>query len=252
MSINEMFTNEGHEPTTSARSLAGTAVLTQHAEVIVNEIFKTINANVAQFKDQLAASKANHDVMDALVLSIHPLTDDDTAVIKDQDEDTLVNMLRSQQSKRSRSKGKSMTLDNYRGMMNAAVCELIIRSALGKEKVPGHRNGATGVFTEGALAAMDHERLAREIRNVQSKKSIMKVKDGFSEDWPEWQQLLVIEAQLKEARDTNFPKAKKPKPEVSDETKNKIAALLGDTDVTSLKSVDSKTLLASIQELIKK
>lgn len=92
----------------------------------------------------------------------------------------------------------------------------------------------------------NQERLKKELRNVQSKKSIMKSKADFSEDDERWQALLVAEEQLKSIRvSTGRTQVVKV-----DETKEKLAEVLADVDPSSLKAGDSKALLAQIKELL--
>lgn len=103
-------------------------------------------------------------------------------------------------------------------------------------------------FSAEQLEALreDQERLKKEIRNIQSKKSIMKSKADFSEDDERWQALLVAEEQLKSVRvSTGGTKVVKV-----DETKEKLAEMLSDLDPSHLKAADSKEMLARIKELL--
>jgi hypothetical protein len=118
-------------------------------------------------------------------------------------EKTVNSMLKSQQSKRSRLKGKVITLEVYRQLMNAAVCEAFIRHEFDKPKAHGgpHMGGSVE-FSPEALEELrlDQDKLGKAIRNVQSKKSIEKGKDGFDPNSDKWQQLLIVEDQLKGLR----------------------------------------------------
>ena len=92
----------------------------------------------------------------------------------------------------------------------------------------------------------DQDRLKKEIRNVQSKKSIMKSKADFSEEDPRWQALLVAEEQLKSIRiSTGRTQVVKV-----DETKDALTETLADVDIEHLKAADSKELLAKIKAMI--
>lgn len=246
--MNALFENENQETTTSTRSLAGTAQLTATASEVTHKIISYLNDNLEDCKEQFAASKSDHSAMDALINQIANLADIDIEFIKALDEEVIDGMLKSQQSKRSRAKGKTMTLDNYRSMMTAAVAENLIRLATGKEKLTGiSRRTGDVTFTDEELVELkeDQERLRKELRNVQSKKSIMKSKADFSEESEGWQQLLIAEQQLKSIRTSAAPSVIKV-----DETKDKLAELLGDIDTTGLKASDSKDLLARVKELI--
>jgi hypothetical protein len=251
MSINEMFNaTENNEATANARSLAGTAQLTAVANELVASTIKTIDGDFENYKDAFAASKSDHSAMDALLAQIINFDDVDVEFIKELDEATVDGMLKSQQSKRSRAKSKAMTMDNYKSMMTGAIAENLIRKATGKAKSAGGARRMSGSvdFTAEQLEALqaDQEQLNKEIRNVQSKKSIMKSKADFSEEDERWQKLLVAEEQLKSIRiSTGRTKVVKV-----DETKEKLAEVLADVDPDSLRAGDSKALLAQIKELL--
>lgn len=245
--LNNMFSeNANQEATASARSLAGTAQLTATASRFTAECLKKIEADFENYKDKVAASKVDHSAMDALISE--DLQDVNVDFLKALDEATLDGMLKSQQSKRSRSKGKVMTMDNYKTMMTAAFAENLIRIATGNTKnSTGPRRFAGQVdYTAEQLAelANDQEKLRREIRNVQSKKSIMKSKEGFSEDDARWAELLKAEEQLKDIR-TDAPRTVRV-----DETKTRLTELLAQvSDINHMKPADAKRLLEDIKAL---
>lgn len=90
----------------------------------------------------------------------------------------------------------------------------------------------------------DQEALKREIRNVQSKKSIMKSKADFSEEDERWIQLLGAEDMLKGMRVGGGT----VKTVVVDKTGEQLKAELGDKDIDSLKAADAKALLKKLLE----
>lgn len=251
MSINELFNaTENNEATTNARNLAGTAQLTAVANELVAQCIKTLNDNLEEYRDEFAASQKDHSAMDTLLAKLIDFGAVDVEFIKKLDEDTVDGMLKSQQSKRSRAKSKAMTMDNYKSMMAGAIAENLIRQATGKVKSAGGARRMSGSvnFTAEQLEELraDQEKLKKELRNVQSKKSIMKSKADFSEDDDRWQALLVAEEQLKSIRvSTGHTQVVKV-----DETKEKLAEVLADVDPSSLKAGDSKALLAQIKELL--
>lgn len=251
MSINELFNTETNETTaTNSRSLAGTAQLTATANELVAECVKKLNDNLDEYSEAFAASKSDHGAMDKLIAQLVDLDEVDVEFIKQLDDETVDGMLKSQQSKRSRAKGKAMTLDNYKSMMSGAIAECLIRKATGKTKSAGGARRMSGSveFTAEQLEELraDQDRLKKEIRNVQSKKSIMKSKADFSEEDPRWQALLIAEEQLKSVREATG-RATVVK---VDETKEKLAEVLADVDPQNMKAGDSKALLAKIKELI--
>lgn len=245
--LNLFSEQENNETTNNARNLAGTAQLTSLASTIANDILKTINDNFEEYQELIVKSKSDHGAMDELIAKAYNLADADAEFLKELDEATLDGMLKSQQSKRSRAKSKVMTMDNYRSMMIGAIAENLIRLVTGKKKSAGGNRRSAGKVEYSAeeLAALqaDQEKLRKEIRNVQSKKSIMKSKEGFSEEDERWQALLVAEEQLKALR-------KDTRTVVVDETKEKLAAMLNGVEVNNLKAADAKDLLAQALALI--
>lgn len=249
--LNEMFNvTESNEKTTNARTLAGTAQLTAVANELVAECIKKLNDSLDEYREDFEASKHDHSAIDELLAKLIDYDTVDVEFIKELDEATVDGMLKSQQSKRSRAKGKVMTLDNYKNMMAGAIAENLIRKATGKVKSAGGARRMSGSidFTAEQLEELknDQDRLKKEIRNIQSKKSIMKSKADFSEEDPRWQALLVAEEQLKAIRvSTGRTQVVKV-----DETKEKLAEVLADVDPNSLKAGDSKELLAKIKAMI--
>ena len=241
--------SENQESAGNRRSLSGTTQLTNMSTNIANAILKTVDASFEVYKDKVAASKNDNDVMDALINEAFDITTADVEFIRQLDEKTQDSMLKSQQSKRSRAKSKVMTLDNYKAMMVGAIAENLIRYATGKAKSAGGAHHASGSleYSEEQINEFvhDEDKLRKEIRNVQSKKSIMKSKEGFDEDSERWQELLAAEKLLKEIRDEHATRTV-----VIDETKDALSVLLTDVDINNLKSADAKKLLERAAALI--
>lgn len=169
--LNEMFAaNTNETTTTNNRSLAGTAQLTSIANSIATELIKKIDADLETYKEKFEASKTDHNAMDALIAEAYDLSSVDVEFIKELGDETQNAMLKSQQSKRSRSKNKVMTLDNYKAMMSGAISELLLRQAMGKPKSSlGYRRTSGSIeYTAEELEAFknDQDALKREIRNV--------------------------------------------------------------------------------------
>lgn len=246
--MNNLFAANTNESTvTGARSLAGTAQLTSIANTISQELINKISTDTETYGEQFENSKTDHNAMDSLINNMMDLSTVETEFLKELDEETLSSMLKSQQSKRSRSKNKVMTIDNYRNLMAGAVSELLIRQAMGKAKSSmGYRRASGSVeYTAEELEVFknDQEALKREIRNVQSKKSIMKSKADFSEEDERWIQLLGAEDILKGMRVGGGVKTV-----VVDKTGEQLKAELGDNDIDSLKAADAKALLKKLLE----
>lgn len=248
--LNALFNTDAMENTNNARSLAGTVQLTSAANELVAQCIKKLNDNFDEYAVDFEASKTDHNAMDKLLARLLDFDTVDVEFIKLLDEATIDGMLKSQQSKRSRAKSKAMTLDNYKSMMSGAIAENLIRKATGKAKSAGGARRIAGSieYTAEQLEELknDQEKLKKEIRNVQSKKSIMKSKADFNEEDTCWQALLVAEANLKSLR-VSSRGAQVIK---VDETKEKLAEALADVDLEHIKAGDSKALLAQLKELI--
>ena len=200
--LNNLFTANTKE-TKGKRTLSGTAEMTANAEVVVNNIFEELSNCYDDYAETFEQSKTDANAMDAL---INQFTDDfsdvDVSFLEKYNDEELKAMLKSQQSKRSRSKSKEMTIDNYNAMMNAAVCELMIRKYTGNAKTRTAGRGSS-IYTDEYLNSLadDQHELRRELRNVQSKMCIFRKRhpEDHSE-FDEYQELMRVENTLKEMR----------------------------------------------------
>jgi len=248
MSINELFHNESNESAASNRLLNGTAELTRIANNAATSILRKMEENIDAYRDRIAESATNSKELDAIIEEFKPYTNiEEDHPLRNLSVETFEGMLKSQQSKRSRAKSKTMTLDNYVTLLTAAIAEDILRDLYNKPKSAGNFGNRAGIvdYTPAQLEALaaDQDALKREIRNVQSKKSIMKSKDDFDETSDRWQSLLRAEVMLKDLRvDTNTKVVE------VDHTKEKIAEMLNGIDLEHLKAADAKDILAAIHE----
>ncbi len=249
MTNNIFATNNNTTATANGRNLAGTARLNSIANNLAAEFMTKLTE--LDDNDIVAAMHDNNKLDDLIRGTIQiEITDADHDAFAQLDDKTADGMLKSQQSKRSRCKSKDMTQDNFRSMVSAAIAEMIIRDVYGKTKnasVGGGRRADVG-YTDEELEqlANDQEALKRAIRNIQSKKSIMKSKAGFDETSEAWQQLLEVEDQLKSHRIATV----KTKTVKVDETKAAVAQLLVGVDPSNMKAADAKDLLGKILGLV--
>lgn len=247
--INNLFEETTNEATVNNRSLSGTAQLTSIASNIATEVINVMNGDIETYADDLKKSQTDNNAMDALINKIWSLAETDVDFLKELDEQTIDGMLKSQQSKRSRCKAKTMTLDNYRNLMTGAIAENLIRLATGNAKsaTRAHRVAGTVDYTIEELEQLseNQEQLKKEIRNIQSKKSIMKSKADFDESSEQWLALLKAEQMLKDLR----VDGRSSVVEV-DTTKDNLAELLADVDLEHIKAADSKELLTAIKNLL--
>lgn len=249
MSINELFaTSTSVANNGNARSLSGTAQLTNLASGIADHIIKAMEADIETYRPRIQESALDSKALDNLIDELGDVNPDEAEFLTELDERTIDGILKSQQSKRSRAKSKPMTLDNYRTLMTAAIAENIVRIVVGKPKSSvGFRNTSGTVnYTIEQLEALgaDQDALRKEIRNIQSKKSIMRSKADFDESSERWQALLKAEQQLKDMRIGGATTVIEV-----DTTKERIAEMLAEVDVDKLKSADAHEMLEAIKKM---
>lgn len=247
--MNNLFTAESNTQTFGNRGLTGTAQLTSVSTTIANEIINAMNSNVEEYRELIKESQRDNNAMDKLIAVVRPLTEDDADFLKAIDDATIDGMLKSQQSKRSRCKSKAMTMDNYKALMTGAIAENLIRIATGKEKHAGgpRRMSGSVEYTIEQLQQLseDQEKLRKEIRNVQSKKSIMRSKADFDESDERYQALLKAEQQLKDMRIGTAVEIVEV-----DKTRDALVELIVGVDIEHLKAHEAKDLLHKIASLV--
>lgn len=246
MSINELFGAKNEMNTANARNLPGTAELTNVAHSNAIRVMNAMEANIEAYKPRIQQSAKDSRELDNILDELLDYSIDEDSILYNLDEEQVESMLKSQQSKRSRSKSKAMTLDNYITLMTAAIAERILREIYNKPKSAGgfHRASGSVDYTIEQLEALgnDQEALRREIRNIQSKKSIMKSKAEFDESDPRWQALLKAEQQLKDMR----VGGRSGSVIEVDTTKNALSDLLAGKDISKMKSAEAHALLEQI------
>ena len=249
MSINELFVSTNEMESTSNRGLPGTAELTSLAGRMAREMLQTMEADITAWRPRIQESAINPNELEKLIDEIGPEYGDSANFLNDLADEIVDGMLKSQQSKRSRAKSKTMTLDNYITLLTAAIAERIIREVTGRVKTHSYTGRQAGVvdYTGAQLEALaaDQDALRKEIRNVQSKKSIMKSKADFSEADERWLALLKAEQQLKDLRVTNAP----TKVVEVDSTRNALAEMLAGKDISKMKSAEAHELLEVISKM---
>lgn len=246
MSINELFHNETKE-TTNARALSGTAELTKISNNVAVRIIHEMENDIDAYRERIAKSATDSKELEALLEEFKPWCDiDEDHPLRHLDDATVEGMLKSQQSKRSRTKSKAMTLDNYCTLMTAAIAENLLREMYDKPKAAnmGHRRSSLD-YTAAELEyyADNQEALRKEIRNIQSKKSIMKSKADFDESNEQWVALLRAEQMLKDLKVNNSVV------EV-DKTKDALKELLAGKNLDEMSDEDRETLLKSVAGMI--
>lgn len=248
MSINELFGATNEMNTTNTRALPGTAELTNIASAAAHRVIKAMEADIGNYKDRIQRSAVDSKELDAIIEELCEYNVAEDSLLRYLSDEQVEGMLKSQQSKRSRTKSKAMTLDNYATLLTAAIAEDILRDLYNKPKSAGgfHRTAGSVDYTIEQLEALgnDQEALRREIRNIQSKKSIMKSKAEFDESDERWLALLKAEQQLKDMR----VGGRHGVVEV-DKTRNAIDELLAGKDISKMKSAEAHELLERIAAL---
>lgn len=251
MSINELFGTNENTTTAAGRGLHGTAELTAVASAAAHRIVKAMEADIETYRPRIQKSAQDTRELNAIIDEFRPLHDlAEDHILMNLDDETVESMLKSQQSKRSRAKSKAMTLDNYVSLLTAAIAEDILREIYNKPKSAGGFQRAAGSvdYTIEQLEALgnDQEALRKEIRNIQSKKSIMRSKADFDEADPRWQALLKAEQQLKDMR----VGGRSATVVEVDKTKDALAELLAGKDISKMKSAEAHELLEYVAAMV--
>jgi len=249
--LKELFANNNNSMEVSNRSnqLGSTAELTRISTDIARESLKRAEADAEKYQQLILDSQKSHDVMDQLINEIYDLKQVDIEFLKAESEEVLDRMIKSQQSKRSRAKSKEMTFENYLTMLTGAVAENLLRIAANKPKTAGGGGARrrTVTYSEEELEAFknDPEALRKALRNVQSKKSIYKSKADFDPESERWQELIMVEEQLKAIRDGQTIEAEK-----AIEKTNMLEEMLATVDLNDLKAADAKNMLENIKQML--
>ncbi|MNU34884.1 hypothetical protein D3C71_234700 [compost metagenome] len=240
-------TGDRNQASTKGNQKAATADLTVLATSLATDILADLDKaeNTEKYQPLFDKSIKDNDSLDLLIETISPLATVDVEFLVAVGEEELDKMLRSQQSKRSRSKNKDdFKLEDYKTMLVAAIAEGLIRKAMGKPKGAGGATFDGSDFTEKQIEEFkaDEEKLAKAIRNVQSKKSIAKSKRDHDEEGELWQHLLRQEAFLKNLRDNNKPVVT-PEIELALNAKEEAEKLLASVEDPDNMSIDDAKAL---------
>lgn len=238
MTIDKLFAEQGNG-TENAGDTSMSATVTEDALKIAASIIKKVSKQPEQFQEAILASMKSNDAMDTLIYNVHPMTEEQAQFLNALSEDELDRMLKSQQSKRSRLKKMVMTQENYQKLMSAGVAEIIIRLAMGKKKTPVTRGGDNFISEKEAdeLAA-DQVVLRKAIRNVQSKKSIMRTRSDFDPESEAWQTLLDAEYKLKARRIGGYT--------TGTQCDEKVKNIIGQRDVNTLSADEMRDILSKL------
>ena len=243
MENSQIFATERATVAPQSRGLQKTGELNQHAMAITKEVLSKVLSDETYRQDILASQKSN-DAMDALIKKV--VTIEKPQFLADVSAEEISKMLKSQQSKRSRLKSKTMTLENYTQLATAGVAELLLRAA---GNIPKGNAGSDRRMTVGYTAdelnklIEDQQALARAIRNIQSKKCIAKSKANFDPQSEAFKEILRTEEELKALRKTNDSSQLVDKAKKVDELKGLLPT---EEEIRNMPNKDVKALLAKI------
>lgn len=246
-----MFASQATNSEVQSRGLYKTAELTQLSATLAKDALKVI-LNDETYRSAILASQKSNDAMDDLLRKVVAF-ETEYAFLNGVAATEIEKMLKSQQSKRSRTKSMAMTLENYTTLMTAGVAENILRIAGNNPKgvsTASSRKSSVG-YTDEELQALanDQDALAKAIRNVQSKKCIAKSKAGFNADTDDYKQILSTEELLKSLRTNAVPVPQEVIINAEQATTAK-EVLAEVEDIEKLNAKDSKALLQKIQEAL--
>ena len=233
------------------RVLVGSTQVTELAMSVAKHTFEAALSQPDVYQARILASQTDIGELESLIVELGSLDVYDTTFIKNLGDENTDGILKSQMSKRSRCKGKEMTSENYLNMMTAMAAELLVRKEIGKKRSATVSRRSTATYSEDELKqlAADQNALRREIRNVQSKKSMHKKSLNGIEPTMEdlgWKLLCDIEDQLKSIR-TDIPRGSFNT--LADNTRTELAAKLEGVNLTELGADEAKDLLMSLAQL---
>lgn len=232
-----------------ANQLAHTAQLSTVSEKLTDEITINLTDEIVTTTIQ-SNDAATKWVRDQFAEINYVTTDEDW--MKAIDSNEAIKMLKSQQSKQSRSRTAVLTMGNYKKFITATIAVILLKDncSVGSQNSSHNSNAAplelTAELKEKYLA--DQEALAKAIRNVQSRKSIMKSKADFSEESEKYTNLLAYEEELKALRSGSHT----VDPAIAERAKKaeELEKMLSDADIDKMKAADTKKLLNEIKELM--
>lgn len=249
----------------------GKAVLTYTAELtkvatglaqefMNNAVLTTDLADDAAHTEKVKLAMTDNNVLDEMLAEFTSLNNTPVEFLAEASEDELNRMLKSQQSKRSRTKKLTMTQANFMSLVTGAAAENLIRMATGKAKSVTTVVRLSGTELDEEQAAYfteNQDALIKAIRNVQSKKTGLK-KKGL-EGSEEWSNLIEFESKLKALRVGGRPSTTvvKTVEVLPDSVVQQIEALDAAkeifnevVDIDKLKAAEAKELLKKIQEAV--
>ena len=228
--------------TTASRTLPHSGMLVGHCDAEARRIASEV-AKSENYKDLVASSFKDSNAMDKLIVDFKADLSKD--LLAKADENELKKLLASQQSKRSRMKGKEMTLPNYLAVVSASIAEAIIREAAGKPK----GSASTGTKATELLSAeqiavykADMDLTNRRIRSLQSWKSTHK----HLQDTEEWTIVCKnIDTLVSLRPASNTIKVIKTDPRLK-EIREKLATV----DLMKMKDKDKDKLIAEVLQML--
>lgn len=175
--------------TTKAATIPASTQLAQVADSVANQLIEKFNQLSEEEANDctVAAFESNSSMLNALIDN-KVLTDDVIcSELYSITDDDATRLLKSQQSKQSRSKSAGLSIQNFKKMASATVAVHLIRTQCGlTSNRTGRQSEGLKPLTEETQQwyAANQFELGKAIRNIQSKKSILKKKmvDGGTDE----------------------------------------------------------------------
>lgn len=174
----------------------------------------------------------------------------DLSFLSDSDDEEIIKLMKSQQSKRSHTKKKDMTPQSYATVVAGAVGEILCRRALGKGMPNTTRKGGGSFImhddaTIADIAQHDQGELVRLIRNAQARKTLMKKKGLEGSD--EWNELIAYIDFMVSYRDSS--RSTRTTTVVEPAWADDVKMMMTEAgDLSKLKAAEARGLLMAIAE----
>lgn len=211
---------------------------------------------IARYESAIKAVWTNIDEFDKIVdeLLKFDTFDEQADYLVTLDAKDADKLLKSQMSKKSRSRHGQATEANFQKLLSAMIGERLLRHyvpVIGKSGGQGNRSNLS-MLTDEELAkiAEDQNDVRRRIKNIASLKSTHKRNNADYETTDRWKLLIAIEAQLRSVLVAGTTQSAEVAEKLHQRTE--IANMLEGTDITKMSKADAQAILEKMQSLINK
>lgn len=201
-----MLFNKTESKATGRTNHEFTAVLTRMSNEYALQVLDAIADNEDEYRELVEESRTNSNLL-ADIIEKSKVLEGESFDEYELDNEEAIKIMKSQQSKRSRLKSKGTeTFEGYKTYLSAFIGETIIRTIADIKRASSGPRGRFSYepYTEEELIEFkeNQHRLASALRNLQSRKCILKKEDS-EEAAAKIEQLIIKEDQLKQHRDSS-------------------------------------------------